>query len=100
MNYNLAENMIKKVNSLIRVNKFDEAKTLLNEMNGEHEYKLEFKLLAQKLEEKRINYNIKTSGLKGKCDEFISLGNLNFHYDDFYVAYQYYMAGAYLTSLP
>lgn len=103
MSNNSIQNIVKKVNILIDENKFDEAKEeaekIINLYNF-NKYEMEYELLKRKINESSKIYDIKTSSLKDKYDEFIRMGKLNGYYDDNYIAYQYFMAGAYLTNLP
>lgn len=103
MSYNLIKNIIKKVNSLIIENKFDEAKEEIERIKKSDDfskYEMEYELLKRKINESNNVYSIETSSLKDELDEFINMGKLNMYYDDEYIAYQYFMAGAYLTDLP
>lgn len=103
MNYNSIQNITKSVDILISKNKFDEAREEIKQirnLDNFSKYQMEYELLKRKINEASMTYAIETSSLKDKYNEFIRMGKLSIYYCDYYMAYQCYMAGAYLTNLP
>lgn len=95
--------IMKEINRLIDEDNLNEAKILLTSLKSNFEfkkYKKQYSYLMSKYNEKKLVNDIINSESKYVYEQCRSLGKLNMYYDDYYTAYQYFMAGAYLTDLP
>lgn len=95
--------IMKEANKLIEEDNLKEAEILLTSLKSNFEfkkYKKQYSYLLSKYNEKKWLNDILNSELKDIYEQCKSLGKLNMYYNDFYTAYQYFMAGAYLTDLP
>lgn len=91
---------LREINSLIDNCKYDEASRKLEIITSSEDYNVVEKhidLLRRKINENRGKYDS-----NGKIDEIYEKynigGNYLLYYEDYYNAYQCYMAGLYLTS--
>lgn len=95
------ENEIHEIKSLISDNKLLEAEVKLGNINNFRNYKgkkLQINLLKNFLNEIKEIQRLKESNLYDIYEEYKRLGKLNYYYGDYYNAYQYFMAGYYLTN--
>ena len=95
------ENEINQIKSLIIDNKLLEAEVRLENINNFRNYKnkkLQINLLKNFLNEKKEIQRLDKLNLYGVYEEYKRLGKLSCYYGDYYNAYQYFMAGYYLTN--
>lgn len=96
------DDIICQIKSLIDDDILNQAKDKLDNIKHIFDYKsrkIQISLLKRYLKEKEEIQRLKESKLYDVYEEYINLGKLNFYYNDYYTAYQYFTAGYYLTEI-
>ena len=96
------EEEINYIKMLIDENILDLAEEKLNNIKQFVNYKskkIQIDFLNRYLNEKKELNKLKEANLYDVYEKFKSSGKLNYYFDDYYTAYQYFTAGYYLTGI-